>query len=216
MSFASINFDRFAKPTRRAKFLEDMDRILPWQQLCEIVRPRYPTGDGGRPRTSAIRLLSEVPRTRFPWRSSAHDNAGNMTCFPARMESRSGARLRVTETPSALPSTTNASRRAALLMRLIAAKRDGTLQREYRTGPASLPHAWQANGERMHRIVLDGDSELNASTNTSSRRSARPGRSSSIRDETTTHCGRIVRSASCARRIRALPPNDSSSHLSVA
>jgi len=39
MSFSSINFDGFAKPTRRAKFLEDMDRILPWQQLCEIVCP---------------------------------------------------------------------------------------------------------------------------------------------------------------------------------
>jgi len=39
MSFASTDFDRLAKPTRRAKFLEDMDRILPWQQLCEIVRP---------------------------------------------------------------------------------------------------------------------------------------------------------------------------------
>ncbi len=57
MSFASINFDRFAKPTRRAKFLEDMDRILPWQQLCEIVRPRYPTGEGGRPAIDLERML---------------------------------------------------------------------------------------------------------------------------------------------------------------
>jgi len=57
MSFASTNFDRLAKPTRGAKFLEDMDRILPWQQLCEIVRPRYPTGEGGRPAIDLERML---------------------------------------------------------------------------------------------------------------------------------------------------------------
>ncbi len=49
MSFASANFDRYAKTTRRAKFLDEMDRILPWPQLCDVVRPHYPTGDGGRP-----------------------------------------------------------------------------------------------------------------------------------------------------------------------
>ncbi len=57
MSFASINFDGFAKPTRRAKSLEDMDCILPWQQLCEIIRPRYPTGEGGRPAIDLERML---------------------------------------------------------------------------------------------------------------------------------------------------------------
>jgi len=32
MSFAkSANFDRYAKTTRRAKFLDEMDRILPWR-----------------------------------------------------------------------------------------------------------------------------------------------------------------------------------------
>ena len=57
MSFASVNFERYAKITRRAKFLDEMDRILPWSHLCEIVRPHYPTGDGGRPSIELERML---------------------------------------------------------------------------------------------------------------------------------------------------------------
>jgi len=57
MSFASANFDRYAKTTRRAKFLDEMDRILPWAQLCDVVRPHYPTGDGGRPAIDLERML---------------------------------------------------------------------------------------------------------------------------------------------------------------
>lgn len=57
MSFASVNFDRYAKTTRRAKFLDEMDRILPWQQLCAVIRPHYPTGEGGRPAIDLERML---------------------------------------------------------------------------------------------------------------------------------------------------------------
>ena len=53
----SVNFERYAKTTRRAKFLDEMDRILPWSHLCEIVRPHYPTGDGGRPSIELERML---------------------------------------------------------------------------------------------------------------------------------------------------------------
>jgi len=57
MSFASVSFDRFAKTTRRAKFLDEMDRILPWQQLCGLVQVHYPTGEGGRPPIDLERML---------------------------------------------------------------------------------------------------------------------------------------------------------------
>jgi IS5 family transposase len=46
-SFASVPFDRFAKTTRRAVFLAEMDAILPWKEMCDVVRPHYPTGEGG-------------------------------------------------------------------------------------------------------------------------------------------------------------------------
>ena len=57
MSFASANFDRYAKMTKRAKFLDEMDRILPWPQLCDVVRPWYPTGEGGRTPIDLERML---------------------------------------------------------------------------------------------------------------------------------------------------------------
>ena len=44
-------FEKYAKHTRRAQFLSEMERILPWQELCELIAPVYPSaGDqGGRP-----------------------------------------------------------------------------------------------------------------------------------------------------------------------
>ncbi len=53
MSFASANFDRYAKVTRRAVFLDQMDRILPWAELVALVQPHYPTGEVGRVRSAS-------------------------------------------------------------------------------------------------------------------------------------------------------------------
>ncbi len=53
ISFAGADFEQHAKKTRRTKFLETMERIVPWQRLQEIVEPYYYKGEGGRP---AIRL----------------------------------------------------------------------------------------------------------------------------------------------------------------
>lgn len=52
-------FDRFGKTTRRARFLADMDRIVPWRELVEVVEPHYPkVGDaGGRPPMPLERML---------------------------------------------------------------------------------------------------------------------------------------------------------------
>lgn len=57
MSFATSGFDRFARPTRRANFLAEMDRIVPWERLCTVVEPVYPTGEGGRPAIALERML---------------------------------------------------------------------------------------------------------------------------------------------------------------
>ena len=47
--FSNASFDRYAKTTKRAIFLNEMDRIVPWERLHEIVRPHYPKGEAGRP-----------------------------------------------------------------------------------------------------------------------------------------------------------------------
>jgi len=49
ISFSNATFDRYAKTTRRAVFLTEMDRIVPWERLRKIVEPHYPRGEAGRP-----------------------------------------------------------------------------------------------------------------------------------------------------------------------
>ena len=50
-SFAEAGFERHRKPTRRERFLEDMDRVVPWGDLCGLIEPYYPkpSGSGRRP-----------------------------------------------------------------------------------------------------------------------------------------------------------------------
>ena len=50
MTLAPAGFERYAKTTRRAEFLAQMDRVVPWGKLCALVLPVYPkAGDGRRP-----------------------------------------------------------------------------------------------------------------------------------------------------------------------
>jgi IS5 family transposase len=42
-------FEKYAKTTKRAQFLGDMDRIIPWSDLCELIAPVYPVAGAGRP-----------------------------------------------------------------------------------------------------------------------------------------------------------------------
>jgi len=52
-------FEKFGKATRRAKFLSDMDRIIPWAELSAAVESVYPKGSdaGGRPPIPLERML---------------------------------------------------------------------------------------------------------------------------------------------------------------
>ena len=43
-------FERYAKKTRRAEFLEEMELVVPWAELVALVEPHYPkVGNGRRP-----------------------------------------------------------------------------------------------------------------------------------------------------------------------
>lgn len=42
-------FEKYAKTTKRSQFLSDMDRIVPWAELCELIAPVYPVAGNGRP-----------------------------------------------------------------------------------------------------------------------------------------------------------------------
>ncbi len=44
-------FERYTKKTRRAQFLEEMNRVVPWSELCALIEPHYPkAGPGRRPK----------------------------------------------------------------------------------------------------------------------------------------------------------------------
>jgi IS5 family transposase len=56
-TFATGDFERFRKPTRREKFLAEMDSVVPWRQLCEVIEPFYPKTGNGRPPIGLERML---------------------------------------------------------------------------------------------------------------------------------------------------------------
>jgi len=57
-SFADQEYERFRKKTRREQFLEDMNSVVPWRELAQIIEPHYPTGKGpGRPPVGLERML---------------------------------------------------------------------------------------------------------------------------------------------------------------
>lgn len=50
MTLMSTGFEKYTKTTRRAAFLAEMDRVVPWGELCALIAPVYPkAGDGRRP-----------------------------------------------------------------------------------------------------------------------------------------------------------------------
>jgi IS5 family transposase len=57
ITLATAGFERYAKTTRRAAFLAEMDRVVPWAELCALVEPVYPRPGNGRPPVGLERML---------------------------------------------------------------------------------------------------------------------------------------------------------------
>ena len=56
-TLATTGFERYAKTTRRAAFLAEIERVVPWSALCELIEPVYPKPGNGRPPVGVERLL---------------------------------------------------------------------------------------------------------------------------------------------------------------
>ena len=50
-------FDKYAKTTRRAVFLSEMQRVVPWAKLTAQIEPVYPKPGNGRPPVGLERML---------------------------------------------------------------------------------------------------------------------------------------------------------------
>src|SRR4029077_5923578 len=57
LTLAAAGFDRYAKTTRRATFLAEMERVVPWSALCGLIEPFYPKAGNGRPPVGVERML---------------------------------------------------------------------------------------------------------------------------------------------------------------
>jgi hypothetical protein len=59
LSFSSLEYSARKKRTKREKFLEEMDRVVPWDRLQALIEPHYPRPGKGRrpfPLSSMLRI----------------------------------------------------------------------------------------------------------------------------------------------------------------
>ena len=57
LTLATAGFERYAKTTRRATFLAEMEQVVPWRRLCRLIEPLYPKAGNGRPPIGLERML---------------------------------------------------------------------------------------------------------------------------------------------------------------
>ena len=57
LTLAGTGFEKHTKVTRRAQFLAEMDRVVPWRDLCARIAPVYPKAGNGRPPVGLKRML---------------------------------------------------------------------------------------------------------------------------------------------------------------
>ena len=57
LSLATAGFERYARTTRRAAFLAEMERVVPWPALCGLIEPYSPKPGNGRPPVGVERML---------------------------------------------------------------------------------------------------------------------------------------------------------------
>src|SRR6516164_2361132 len=57
LTLAGAGFEKYTTVTRRAQFLAEMDRVVPWRELCARIDPVYPKAGNGRPPVGLERML---------------------------------------------------------------------------------------------------------------------------------------------------------------
>jgi hypothetical protein len=57
LMLAAVGFERYTKTTRRAAFLAEMERVVPWSALCALIEAFYPKPGNGRPPIGIERML---------------------------------------------------------------------------------------------------------------------------------------------------------------
>ena len=76
LTLAAVGFERYAKTTRRAGFLAEMERVVPWSALCALIEPFYPKPGNGRPPIGIERMLRAKNRTKSKVRARVEHAIG--------------------------------------------------------------------------------------------------------------------------------------------
>ncbi|MCL4696896.1 MAG: IS5 family transposase [Burkholderiaceae bacterium] len=53
----NAQYEQYRRPTRRDVFLQTMERLVPWAELCAVIEPHYPKAGNGRPPVGLERML---------------------------------------------------------------------------------------------------------------------------------------------------------------
>jgi len=59
-SFVANDFEKYRKKTRKELFLDDMEQIIPWQDLCVAIEPYYPKPEGAGRRPVGIERMLRI------------------------------------------------------------------------------------------------------------------------------------------------------------
>jgi len=59
-SFSEAGFEKYRKKTRKEQFLEEMDSIIPWKELTEVIEPFYPKPKGAGRRPIGIERMLRI------------------------------------------------------------------------------------------------------------------------------------------------------------
>jgi IS5 family transposase len=57
LSFSASEYAGKKKVTRRERFLEEMEKVVPWKEIEALIEPFYPTGKRGRPPIGIEKML---------------------------------------------------------------------------------------------------------------------------------------------------------------
>ncbi|MDO9449040.1 MAG: IS5 family transposase, partial [Rugosibacter sp.] len=57
MTLATTGFEKHTRATRKAEFLAEMERLMPWAVICALIEPHYPKAGNGRPPIGLERML---------------------------------------------------------------------------------------------------------------------------------------------------------------
>ena len=59
-SFSDAGFEKYRKKTRKEQFLEEMENIIPWKELTQVIEPFYPKPEGAGRRPVGIERMLRI------------------------------------------------------------------------------------------------------------------------------------------------------------